>query len=157
MAKLEPGATAPGFSLPDDRGDVVSLADQRGRRVLVYFYPADNTPGCTKEACQFNDRRADYAALGVEVFGISPDGAESHQRFRTRYGLEVRLLSDPTHEVMQAYGAWGEKTLYGKKTIGVIRSTFLIDADGIVERAWYNVRADGHADKVLDVLRAGGV
>lgn len=154
MAKLEAGATAPGFSLPDDAGELVSLADQRGRRVLVYFYPADNTPGCTKEACQFNDRRAEYSALGIEVFGISPDGAESHQRFRARYGLEVRLLSDPTHEVMQAYGAWGEKTLYGKKTVGVIRSTFIIGPDGAIERAWYNVRADGHADKVLDVLRA---
>ena len=152
MAKLETGAVAPAFSIPDENGEQVSLADFEGRRVVVYFYPADDTPGCTKEACQFNDLRGDFSRLGVEVLGISPDGAASHKRFRDRYGLEVRLLSDTSHDVMESYGAWGEKTLYGRKSVGVIRSTFLVGANGKIERAWYNVRADGHAAKVLDVL-----
>ena len=117
----------------------------------MYFYPADDTPGCTKEACQFSDLVDDYSALGVEVLGISPDGGTAHQRFRAKYGLKIALLSDPTHEVMTCYGAWGEKTLYGRKSVGVIRSTFLVGGTEI-ERAWYNVRADGHAGKVLKAL-----
>ena len=118
----------------------------------MYFYPADDTPGCTKEACQFSDLVDEYAALGVEVLGISPDGGTRHQKFRAKYGLKIALLSDPEHEVMARYGAFGEKTLYGRKTVGVIRSTFLVGADGRIERAWYHVRADGHAAKVLQAL-----
>jgi thioredoxin-dependent peroxiredoxin len=152
MAKLEAGATAPAFTLPDQDGKPVKLSAYKGQRVIVYFYPADDTPGCTKEACQFSDLRDDYAALGVDVIGISPDQRESHERFRAKYGLRVRLLSDPSHKAMERYGAWGEKTLYGKKSVGVIRSTFLIGRDGRIEQAWYNVRADGHADKVLAAL-----
>jgi peroxiredoxin Q/BCP len=152
MTTLAQGDLAPVFSLPDQDGSAVSLADLAGRRVVVYFYPADDTPGCTKEACQFSDLVDEYAALGVEVLGISPDGGTRHQKFRAKYGLRIALLSDPTHEVMAQYGAFGEKTLYGRKTVGVIRSTFLVGADGRIERAWYHVRADGHAAKVLQAL-----
>jgi thioredoxin-dependent peroxiredoxin len=149
MAKLEPGATAPQFSLPDQDSQPVSLDDFKGRRVLVYFYPKDDTPGCTREACQFNDNLHAFQRANVPVLGISPDDAQSHQRFRAKYGLAFPLLSDPDHQVLEAYGAWGEKTLYGKQTVGVLRSTFLIDQDGKVARAWYNVKADGHAAQVL--------
>ncbi len=152
MTKLTSGDHAPGFALSDADGRTVSLGDYAGRRVVVYFYPRDDTPGCTKEACQFTDLAADYADLGVEVVGISPDDSAKHARFRDKYGLKVRLLSDPDRSVMAAYGAYGEKTLYGKKTVGVIRSTFLIGADQRIERAWYQVRADGHAAKVLEAL-----
>ena len=150
MARLEVGAAAPPFTLFDENGEAVSLADYAGRRVLVYFYPADDTPGCTKEACQFNDLGPDFAAAGVEIVGISPDDGASHRRFRERYGLSFRLLSDPDHAVMEAYGAYGEKTLYGRKTRGVIRSSFLVGADGRIEQTWYQVRADGHAARVLE-------
>lgn len=149
MTRLEPGAPAPAFTLPDQDGNDVSLADFAGRRVIVYFYPADNTPGCTKEACQFNDKLAAFEAADVPVIGISPDDADSHVRFRQAHALRFPLLSDPDHRVMERYGAWGEKTLYGRKTVGVIRSTFLVDEQGRVAKAWYGVRSDGHAAKVL--------
>ena len=153
MAKLEPGDPAPDFTLDDQDGTPVALADLRGRRVVVYFYPADATPGCTKEACQFDSALGEFSTAGIDVLGVSPDGAESHRRFRAKEGLGLRLLTDSDHSVMEAYGAWGEKTLYGRKSVGVIRSTFLISADGTVERAWYHVRADGHAAKVLEAAR----
>jgi peroxiredoxin Q/BCP len=152
MPQLQPGDPAPAFALPDETGAVVRLADFVGSRVVVYFYPKDDTPGCTKEACQFTERYDGFETAGVEVVGISPDGGEAHRRFREKYGLRVKLLSDPSHDVMEAYGAWGEKTLYGRKSVGVIRTTVLIGADGRVERAWYHVRADGHAEKVLAAL-----
>ena len=154
MPRLEPGEPAPAFTLPDQDGTDVALQDFAGQRVVVYFYPADDTPGCTKEACQFNDNLAAFCAAGVPVLGISPDGSTKHQRFREKYGLRFPLLSDPEHAVMDRYGAWGEKTMYGRKVTGVIRSTFLVGADGRIEKAWYNVRADGHADKVLAEARA---
>lgn len=150
MTKLQAGDEAPPFSLPDQDGKTVSLEDFSGQRVVVYFYPRDDTPGCTKEACQFNQNLAALTEAGVPVIGISPDSPDSHVRFRTKYGLEFPLLSDPDHAVMQRYGAWGDKSLYGKRTTGVIRSTFLIGANGRVEKAWYNVRADGHAANVLE-------
>jgi peroxiredoxin Q/BCP len=153
MGKLEEGDVAPQFELPDQDGETVSLAGSGGRRVVVYFYPADDTPGCTKEACQFDGTLDELAAAGADVLGISPDGAESHRRFRDKHGLRLRLLTDADHSVMEAYGAWGEKTLYGRKSVGVIRSTFLVSPEGRVERAWYHVRADGHAAKVLAALR----
>ncbi len=149
MPKLEAGTQAPTFTLPDQDSQPVSLDDFKGRRVLVYFYPADDTPGCTREACQFNDNLHAFQRADVPVLGVSPDDAASHQRFRAKYGLAFPLLSDPDHQVMDAYGAWGEKTSYGKTTVGVIRSTFLIDQDSKVARAWYNVKADGHAANVL--------
>ena len=132
----------------------MALKDFKGAPVVVYFYPADDTPGCTKEACQFNENLSAFSRAGATVVGISPDRAEKHTKFRTKYGLTFPLLSDPSHGVMEAYGAWGEKTMYGKKTTGTIRSTFLIDAKGTIARAWYNVRADGHAAKVLEELGA---
>ena len=149
MPRLAAGGRAPAFTLPDQDGNKVSLSSFAGSPVVVYFYPADDTPGCTKEACQFNDNLRAFERAKVAVLGISPDDAESHRRFRAKYGLKFPLLSDPAHKVMEKYGAWGEKTLYGKKTIGVIRSTFLVGDDGKLARVWYNVRADGHADKVL--------
>ncbi len=149
MATLDAGDRAPAFTLPDQDGRKVSLKDFAGRQVVVYFYPADDTPGCTKEACQFNDNLKAFEKSDVVVIGISPDGAEKHVKFRSKYGLEFPLLSDPEHKVMEKYGAYGEKTLYGKKTVGVIRSTFLIGPDQRIARAWHHVRADGHAEKVL--------
>jgi peroxiredoxin Q/BCP len=149
MAKLTEGAQAPTFTLPDQDGNPVSLEEFKGSRVLVYFYPADDTPGCTKEACQFNDNLAGFQAAGVPVIGISPDNAASHRRFRGKYGLRFPLLTDADHAVMDAWGAWGEKTSYGRKSVGVLRSTFLLDDQGRVERAWHNVKADGHAAAVL--------
>jgi thioredoxin-dependent peroxiredoxin len=154
MAKLAEGAQAPTFTLPDQDGNPVSLDDFKGAKVLVYFYPADDTPGCTKEACQFNDNLAGFQAAGVPVIGISPDDAASHQRFRSKYGLRFPLLTDADHTVMDAWGTWGEKTLYGRRSVGVLRSTFLVDEDGRVERAWHNVKADGHAATVLTQLRS---
>jgi thioredoxin-dependent peroxiredoxin len=154
MAQLEEGAQAPTFTLPDQDGNRVSLDDFKGSKVLVYFYPADDTPGCTKEACQFNDNLSGFRSAGVPVVGVSPDNAASHQRFRGKYGLRFPLLTDADHAVMDAWGAWGEKTSYGRTSVGVLRSTFLLDEDGRVERAWHNVKADGHAATVLSQLRS---
>ena len=153
MGKLDCGDTAPDFTLPDQNGKDVSLADFAGQQVVVYFYPRDDTPGCTKEACQFNDNLAAFKKAKVPVLGISADTAAKHQKFREKYGLKFPLLTDADHAVGEAYGAWGEKTMYGKKTIGVIRSTFLVGADGTIDRAWYHVKADGHAAKVLEQLQ----
>jgi peroxiredoxin Q/BCP len=152
VPRLEPGDPAPPFSLPDQDGRTVSLADFAGRRVIVYFNSADDTPGCTKEACRFNDNVATFATADVAVVGISRDDASRHTGFREKYGLRFPLLTDADHSVTERYGAWGEKTMYGRKTVGVIRSTFLVDEDGKVAKAWYNVRADGHAAKVLAEL-----
>jgi peroxiredoxin Q/BCP len=152
MTTLDEGDAAPLFSLPDQDGKVVRLQDYLGRRVVIYFYPADDTPACTKEARQFSDFVEDYATLGVEVLGISPDDGAKHKKFRAKHGLRISLLSDPEREVMTQYGAWGTKSIYGHEIVGVIRSTFLVGKDGRIERAWYNVRADGHAAKVLAAL-----
>jgi thioredoxin-dependent peroxiredoxin len=149
MARLDIGAKAPAFSLANQSGKTVSLKDLSGERFVIYFYPADDTPGCTKEACQFNDGLGAFRTLGVNVLGVSPDSAEKHVAFRQKYGLSFDLLSDPEKTVMTKYGAYGEKMMYGKKVNGVIRSTFVIGPTGKIEHAWYGVRADGHADKVL--------
>ena len=150
MPKLEAGAKAPAFTLPDADGTKVSLSGFAGSKVVIYFYPRDDTPGCTKEACQFNDALSQFEGLGIPVIGISPDKQAAHVKFRDKYGLQFPLLSDPDHTVMEKYGAWGEKTMYGKVTTGVIRSTFLVDEKGKIARAWYHVKADGHAAKVLE-------
>src|SRR4051794_40784181 len=139
---------APDFTLPDADGNPVSLSSFRGRRVIVYFYPAAMTPGCTKEAQGFRDNLPDLSASGVEVLGISPDESPKLVKFRERDALTFPLLSDPDTKVMQAYGAYGEKKLYGKTLVGVIRSTFIIDADGKIEKAYYNVKATGHVDRI---------
>lgn len=154
MARLEIGMKAPAFALLNHDGVKVALKDFVGERVVLYFYPADDTPGCTKEACQFNDELSSFKGLGVTVLGVSPDPASKHVAFREKYGLGFELLSDPDKKVMEKYGAFGEKMMYGKKVLGVIRSTFLIGPTGKVERAWYAVRADGHAAKVLAALEA---
>ena len=152
MTRLSEGDRAPVFTLSDQNGQKVALKDFAGQRVVLYFYPADDTPGCTKEACQFNDEFAAFRNLDVTVIGVSPDDAAAHQAFRSKYGLQFTLLSDPSKTVMTKYGAYGEKMMYGKKVMGVIRSTFVIGPTGKVERALYNVRADGHATKVLSSL-----
>jgi peroxiredoxin Q/BCP len=149
--ELKTGDAAPAFTLKDDDGKTVSTKDFKGSRYVVYFYPKDDTPGCTTEACQFTDSFPQFEMLGVPVLGISRDDAKSHQAFRKKYGLRVRLLSDPDREVHEAYGAWGERPGRGE---GVIRSTFLIGDDGRVERSWYFVKPDGHALEVLSALRA---
>ncbi|WP_433782885.1 thioredoxin-dependent thiol peroxidase [Actinomycetospora sp. CA-101289] len=151
--RLAPGQPAPGFSLTSDRGETVSLADLRGHRVLVYFYPAAGTPGCTKEACDFRDNLTTFNDADVTVLGISPDKPEKLAKFRDKEGLTFSLLSDPDKSVMQAWGAWGEKTMYGKTTTGVIRSTFLVDADGTIEEAQYGVKATGHVGRLLRDLK----
>jgi peroxiredoxin Q/BCP len=152
MSRLIEGDRAPAFTLSDQNGQLVALKDFAGQRVVLYFYPADDTPGCTKEACQFNDEFATFRKLDVALIGVSPDDADSHLGFRSKYGLKFTLLSDPNKTVMAKYGAYGEKMMYGKKVQGVIRSTFVIGATGKIERAFYNVRADGHAAKVLSGL-----
>ena len=142
--RLSPGDPAPDFTLPDADGKPVSLADFRGRRVVVYFYPAAGTPGCTKEACDFRDNLAALNGAGLDVVGISPDKPAKLAKFRDTEGLTFPLLSDPDRSVLTAWGAYGEKTMYGKKVLGVIRSTFVVGEDGKVEQALYNVKATGH-------------
>lgn len=148
------GDPAPDISLPDDRGTVHRLADRRGSWTVVYFYPEDDTPGCTTEACQFRDLHDEVGALGAVVWGISPDGAASHAAFRTKFGLPFALLSDEDHAVATAYGAWTLKNSYGREYLGIQRSTFLVAPDGRLARVWPRVRAEGHAAEVLDALRA---
>ncbi|WP_018791055.1 thioredoxin-dependent thiol peroxidase [Salinispora arenicola] len=147
-ARLSPGDTAPDFTLPTDSGGPLALADLRGRTVLLYAYPAAMTPGCTKQACDFRDSLASLQAAGYEVVGISPDKPEKLARFRERDGITFPLVSDTDRAVLTAYGAYGEKQSYGRTVTGVIRSTFVIDADGRIERALYNVRATGHVAKL---------
>jgi thioredoxin-dependent peroxiredoxin len=152
---IEEGKTAPAFSLKDAHGDRVALKDFKGRNVVVYFYPKDDTPGCTKEACGFRDLWKDIEKTGTVVLGISPDDAASHTRFASKYALPFTLLCDPDRSVMEKYGAWGEKNMYGKKTMGVIRSTVLIGPDGKVKKHWKRVpKAEDHPRKVLEVLAA---
>jgi peroxiredoxin Q/BCP len=147
-ARLQPGDPAPEFSLPDADGNTVSLADYRGRRVIVYFYPAASTPGCTKQACDFRDHLRDLGDAGLDVVGISPDQPAKLAKFRDAEGLTFPLLSDPDRSVLTAWGAYGEKKMYGKTTQGVIRSTFVVDESGKIAVAQYNVRATGHVAKL---------
>jgi thioredoxin-dependent peroxiredoxin len=154
---LQPGEQAPPFTLGDVTGREVSLEDFAGRDVVLYFYPKDDTPGCTKEACGFRDAWDELQALGVVVLGVSADDAQSHRRFIARYRLPFPLLSDPDHRVMQAYGAYGEKTMYGRKVTGVIRSTVWIGPDGRIRRHWARVaNAQEHPDQVLQAVANTG-
>jgi thioredoxin-dependent peroxiredoxin len=146
--RLEAGDPAPDFSLPDADGNVVSLSDLRGQRVIIYFYPAAMTPGCTKQACDFRDSLASLAAAGLAVLGISPDSPAKLARFRDKEGLNFPLLSDSDRSVLEAYGAYGEKTMYGRTTMGVIRSTFVVGPDGKLEQAQYGVKATGHVARL---------
>jgi len=151
---VEEGKAAPTFTLKDGDGNKVALKDLKGQYVVVYFYPKDDTSGCTKEACGFRDLSKDMKKVGAVVLGISPDDGASHQKFTSKYKLNFPLLSDPDRKVMEKYGAWGEKNMYGKKTMGVIRSTVLIGAGGKVKKHWKRVsRAADHPAKVLEEIR----
>ncbi len=148
-ARLEPGDAAPDFTLPDADGKPVSLADHRGRKVIVYFYPAALTPGCTKQACDFTDNLELLAGAGYDVIGVSPDSPEKLAKFRDQESLRITLVGDPEKSVVAAYGAYGEKQMYGRTITGVIRSTVVVDEEGRVARAMYNVRATGHVAKLI--------
>jgi peroxiredoxin Q/BCP len=153
---IEPGQTAPDFTLADTNGNPVTLGALRGSPVVLYFYPKDDTPGCTKEACAFRDRKEDLSRLGAKLLGVSPDSVDSHVKFRDKFGLDFPLLADPEHEVAERYGAWREKTRFGKTSPGIQRSTYLIDAEGTVRRVWKNVKVDDHDRQVLAALEELG-
>jgi thioredoxin-dependent peroxiredoxin len=151
---LEEGTKAPAFTLEADDGSKVKLADLKGSPVVLYFYPADDTPGCTKEACAFRDRSAELKKLGAKVFGISPDDIASHVKFRDKFKLNFPLLADPDHKVAERFGAWREKNMYGNIKMGIARSTFLIGADGVVKKVWRAVKVDGHDEAVIKALQS---
>lgn len=158
MSMPQAGDPAPDFALPDEHGVTHRLSDRRGSWTVVYFYPKDDTSGCTTEACGFRDLSAEVRAQDAEIWGISPDGADSHAAFRSKFGLNFPLLSDVDHAVAEAYGAWAEKVSYGRTSMGIVRSSFLVDPDGRIAVAWPRVRVDGHAVDVLGALvgaRAG--
>jgi peroxiredoxin Q/BCP len=152
-AMLKPGSKAPAFSLPSDGGGQVALKDLKGKPVVLYFYPKDDTSGCTTEACEFRDSWKAVKATGAVVLGVSPDPVASHDKFKAKYKLPFPLLADVDHAVAEAYGAWGEKSMYGRKYMGILRSTFLIDGAGRIVRVFEKVKPKGHAGAVLDALR----
>ena len=150
---IEEGAKAPAFTATADDGKKVKLSEFKGKPVVLYFYPKDDTPGCTKEACAFRDRKDELTKLGAVVLGVSPDDVASHVKFREKYSLNFPLLADPDHSLAETYGAWREKNMYGKKSMGVQRSTYLIDGAGVVARVWKRVQVEGHDEQVLAALR----
>lgn len=150
---LEVGKKAPDFTLPSDSGQKIKLSEFRGKPVVLYFYPKDDTPGCTKEACAFRDLKSEMEALGAVVLGVSGDDVASHEKFRDKYGLNFPLLADTDHKVAEKYGAWREKVRFGKKSFGIQRSTFLIDGEGKIRKVWKSVQVDGHDQQVLAALR----
>jgi thioredoxin-dependent peroxiredoxin len=152
MTTLNEGDKAPGFSLEDATGKLWNLDDLRGQKVILYFYPADDTPGCTTEACDFRDSFPRLQTAGYQVLGVSPQDADSHQRFAEKHALSFPLLVDADHAVAESYGAWGEKKNYGKTYEGIIRSTFVIDEDGLIATALYNVKATGHVERLAKEL-----
>jgi thioredoxin-dependent peroxiredoxin len=154
MAMIAEGKKAPEFTLSSSEGGEVRLKDLRGKTVVLYFYPKDDTPGCTREACAFRDSQAALKKKGVVVLGVSGDSLASHEKFKAKYSLNFPLLSDADKAVAKKYGAWGEKVLYGKKTVGMIRSTFVIDGEGVVRKVFPKVKVDGHADAVLEAVKA---
>jgi peroxiredoxin Q/BCP len=151
---LQEGTIAPDFTLPADGGGEVTLSDYRGKKVVLYFYPKDNTPGCTTEACNFRDDYSQIVAAGAAVLGISPDSVKSHDGFKLKYQLPFALLSDPDHKVAEMYGAWGEKKMYGKSYMGIVRSTFVIDEEGRILKVFPKVDPKVHSQEVLAVLAA---
>jgi len=151
---IEEGKPAPDFELKSDTGDAVKLSDFRGRPVVLYFYPKDDTPGCTAEACEFRDAYDVYRERGAEVLGVSPDDVTSHEKFKSKYELPFTLLADPEHEVADKYGVWGERKFAGKTYMGINRSTFVIDREGNVARAMLGIKPAGHAEEVLNALPA---
>jgi peroxiredoxin Q/BCP len=152
MDRLQPGDPAPPFSLRDQNGNTVSLSDHAGRKLLVYFYPEADTPGCTKQSCAVRDARTEFGSLRVDVVGISPDEPGEQDKFDRKYGLGFPLLADTDHAVAEAYGVWGEKTLYGRTYMGIVRSSFLIDENGKVARAWYKIKPEDTVPKALEAL-----
>ena len=150
---IEPGSKAPAFTLLDDVGRKVKLSELKGHPVVLYFYPRDNTPGCTKQACAFRDRYAELQEMQVQLFGISTDSAESHAKFREKFDLPFPLLVDADHQVSEKYAAWREKNMYGKKSMGIQRSTYLIDPEGKVAKVWKRVKVEGHDDQVVAAVR----
>lgn len=155
MAELNIGKKAPAFTLKDTDGNAVNLGkDIVGQRAVIYFYPKDDTPGCTKEACSFRDNLSTLKRRKIKVFGISPDDADSHAKFREKYGLNFPLLADPGHKIAEKYGAWGEKNLYGKKSVGIKRTTFLLDKDGRIQHIWKRPDTKRHAEEILEKLDA---
>jgi len=155
MAKLRSSDSAPQFRLADQEGNLISLADFRGRKLLIYFYPKADTPGCTRQACSIRDAREELSDLGLAVVGLSPDPPERQQKFDAKYGLAFPLLADLDHRVAEAYGAWGEKRLYGKTTQGIIRSSFLVDEDGKIIQAWYGVKPEDTVPQARQALGRG--
>jgi peroxiredoxin Q/BCP len=153
-AKLAEGTKAPAFRLQRDGGDVVSLTDFAGKKLVLFFYPRANTPGCTKEAMDFTRLAGAFAESGTAVLGVSADSLKAQESFRDKHKLDVPLISDETHEMLEAYGAWGEKSLYGRTFLGIIRTTVLIGADGLVKRIWRHVKVDGHAETVLEAAQS---
>jgi peroxiredoxin Q/BCP len=151
---IDAGQPAPEFTLPDQNGREVALKEFRGSPLVLYFYPKDDTPGCTTEACAFRDARAAYEEAGARVVGVSPDGVTSHLKFAGKYQLPFTLLADTDRAVCRAYGVWQEKTMYGKTSMGVVRSTFVIDGRGVVRHVFPKVKVDGHSDAVLGVLKS---
>lgn len=156
-AWIEAGQKAPDFTLPADDGSKVKFSALRGQPVVLYFYPRDDTPGCTREACAFRDQQAPLKKLGAVVLGVSTDDVASHVKFRDKYTLNFPLLADTEHKVAEKYGAWREKNMYGKKSMGIQRSTFLIDAEGVVRKVWKKVSVDGHDAEVLAAVKELGV
>jgi peroxiredoxin Q/BCP len=154
MSMPQAGDQAPEVALPDEHGTIHQLSERRGGWTVVYFYPADDTPGCTTEACQFRDLHDELEGQDARIWGVSPDGSGSHAAFRAKFGLPFTLLSDEDHAVAERYGAWGEKQNYGKTYMGIIRSSFLVDPDGRIAKVWPKVKADGHAAQVLEALKA---
>jgi len=154
MSKLDPGAAAPSFDLPTDGAGRLSLAMLKGKAVVLYFYPKDDTSGCTQEAIEFNGLRKDFEKAGAVVLGVSPDPVKMHDKFKAKHGLEFGLLSDETKDMLEAYGVWVEKSMYGRKYMGVERTTFLIGADGKIARVWNKVKVAGHAADVLAAAKA---
>jgi len=152
MAQLKPGDIAPHFELDDQNGKKVKLSDFRGRKLLLYFYPKANTPGCTAQACSVRDAKDDFTDMGVAALGISPDPPQQQKKFDEKYGLGFPLLSDPNHAVADAYGVWGEKSMYGKKYEGIIRSSFLIDEEGKILQTWYKISPKDTVPKAREVL-----
>jgi peroxiredoxin Q/BCP len=151
---VQEGDKAPDFTLADDNGKKVKLSSLKGQPVVLYFFPAADTPGCTKEACAFRDRKSDLAKSGAKILGVSPDTIESQGKFRDKYELNFPLLADPDHAVAEKYGAWRERNMYGKKFMGIQRSTFLIDSQGKIAKVWKSVKVDGHDEHVLKALAA---
>ncbi|MCL4109668.1 UNVERIFIED_CONTAM: hypothetical protein GTU68_055029 [Idotea baltica] len=150
---IEAGQKAPAFTLKATDGSTVKLSDLKGKPVVLYFYPKDDTPGCTKEACAFRDRKDELTKLGAVVLGVSPDTVDSHVKFTEKFDLNFPLLADKDHKVAEKYGAWREKNRYGKVSMGIQRSTFVIDAEGKVAKTWKAVKVDGHDEKVLEIVR----